>query len=213
MHDNEALALCEQLAPFWAEVCGSGTEICVYDLSDPEHSLMTVCHPRPGHMPGSPLPQNLRELVDTGFPDGQSWLVADPPESPREDLRCHVCPIGDAAHPCGLLCVTRDLSAARELNNAMHTVLERFALEQPRKEEATDNELTLTTMMRQRISAVVTESGIPPTRMSVQEKVDVVHRLSETGVMNIKGAVGEIAAQLCVSVPTVYRYLNKHTHS
>lgn len=213
MHDNEALALCEQLAPFWAEVCGSGTEICVYDLSDPEHSLMTVCHPRPGHLPGSPLPEDLRKLVDAGFSDGQSRLVAVPSESPLADLRCHVCPIGDVAHPCGLLCVTKDLTAARELNNAMQTVLELFALEQSRKEEATDNEPTLAAMMRQRIAAVVAESGIPPARMSVQEKVDVVHRLSETGVMNIKGAVGEIAAQLCVSVPTVYRYLNKHTPS
>ena len=48
--------------------------------------------------------------------------------------------------------------------------------------------------------------------MTVQEKVEVVHRLSESGIMNMKGAVSEIAAQLCVSVPTVYRYMNRTPH-
>ena len=45
--------------------------------------------------------------------------------------------------------------------------------------------------------------------MSLREKVRVVHRMNDEGVMMMKGAVAEIAAQLQVSVPTVYRYLNK----
>ena len=51
------LELVKQFVPFLGEVCGSGTEICVYDLSVPEQSLVAVCHPRAGHTPGGPLPQ------------------------------------------------------------------------------------------------------------------------------------------------------------
>ena len=45
--------------------------------------------------------------------------------------------------------------------------------------------------------------------MSLQEKVRIVHKLNDEGLLNVKGAVTEIAEQLSVSIPTVYRYLNK----
>ena len=189
MSDNEMLELVKQFVPFLGEVCGSGTEICVYDLSVPEQSLVAVCHPRAGHTPGGPLPQALREVADAGFSAPQNWVTLPPGQGHNADLCCRVCPIGDAAHPAGLLCITRDLSPARELNGALQAVLERFALEQPRE--------------------AAPALSVPTARMSVPEKVEVVHRLSESGVMNIKGAVSEIASQLSVSVPTVYRYLNR----
>lgn len=87
--------------------------------------------------------------------------------------------------------------------------MDRFALERPRETAPEISAPTLTSMMQQRICAVIREYGIPPARMSVTEKAEVVHRLNESGVMNIKGAVSEIAAQLSVSVPTVYRCLNR----
>ena len=45
--------------------------------------------------------------------------------------------------------------------------------------------------------------------MSMQEKIRVVHKLDADGILMMKGAVAEIADQLSVSVPTIYRYLNK----
>lgn len=212
MDDNEIFELAKQFAPFLGEVCGSGTEICVYDLNTPEHSLAAVCHPRAGHEPGSPLPPSLQELVENGFDGPQKWVLLPAGQGHNADLCCRVYPIGDAAHPIGLLCVTKDLAPARELNAALQAVLERFALEQPREATPEISAPTLTAMMQQRIAAVIREYGIPPARMSVPEKVEVVHRLNESGVMNIKGAVSEIAAQLAVSVPTVYRYLNRPTN-
>lgn len=209
MHDNDILELVKQFIPFWGEVCGSGTEICVYDLADPEHSLAAVCHPRPGHLPGSALPPPLRELLQTGFSGQQDCVLLPAGQGHNADLCCRVCPIGDAARPVGLLCVTKDLAPTRELSAAVQVVLERFALEQPRAALPELPAPTLTAMMQQRVTAVIREYGIPPARMSVAEKVEVVHRLNESGVMNIKGAVSEIAAQLAVSVPTVYRYLNR----
>lgn len=209
MHDNEILELVKQSISFWADVCGSGTEICVYDLADPEHALAAVCHPRPGHEPGSALPQALRKLTEEGFSDPQGWVLLPPGQGYNADLCCRVCPIGDVRHPVGLLCVTKDLAPTRELKGALQAALERYALEQPREPAPEISAPTLTAMMRERICEVIREYGIPPSRMSVPEKVEVVHRLNETGVMNIKGAVNEIAAQLAVSVPTVYRYLNR----
>lgn len=212
MRNTEILQQYEQLIPFWSEVCGPGTEICLYDLSAPEHALTAVWNPRPGRQPGDALPPALQEVADQGFTGSQPWVLLPPGEGRNADLCCRVCPVGAPDKPAGLLCVTKDLRPARELAGAMHAVLDRFALEPPRREEPEDADLTVISMMQARIAAVITEYGIPPARMTVQEKVDVVHRLGDTGIMNMKGAVGEIAAQLCVSVPTVYRYMNKHPH-
>lgn len=213
MFDNEILELVKQSIPFWGEICGSGTEICLYDLSEPVPTLAAVCHPRPGHQPGDALPSTLLDLVEKGFSDSADWVLLPPGQGCNADFCCRVLPIGEKAHPIGLLSVTRDLSPARELNGALQAVLERYALEQPRQPVPVISAPTLTAMMQERITSVIREYGIPPARMSVAEKVEVVHRLSETGVMNIKGAVNEIAAQLAVSVPTVYRYLNRPSHS
>lgn len=161
---------------------------------------------------GPRCPPSLQELVENGFDGPQKWVLLPAGQGHNADLCCRVYPIGDAAHPIGLLCVTKDLAPARELNAALQAVLERFALEQPREATPEISAPTLTAMMQQRIAAVIREYGIPPARMSVPEKVEVVHRLNESGVMNIKGAVSEIAAQLAVSVPTVYRYLNRPTN-
>ena len=51
--------------------------------------------------------------------------------------------------------------------------------------------------------------GALPARLSLQEKVKIVHHLQDAGILRMKGAIPEIAKQLGVSVPTVYRYLNK----
>lgn len=59
------------------------------------------------------------------------------------------------------------------------------------------------------VPQLISESGILPTRLSREEKVRIVHKLNEEGLLNVKGAVAEIAERLSVSVPTVYRYLNK----
>ena len=55
----------------------------------------------------------------------------------------------------------------------------------------------------------IASNGLSPERMSVAEKMRIAQILEEEGVLNVKGAVAEIARQLGVSTPTVYRYLNK----
>lgn len=212
MRNTDILQQYEQLIPFWSEVCGPGTEICLYDLSAPEHALIAVWNPRPGRQPGDALPPVLRELAEKGFSGPQPWVTLPQGEGQNADLYCRVCPVGNPENPAGIVCATKDLHPARELAGAVHAVLDRYALELPRREEPEDADLTVLSMMQARIAAIIAEYCIPPARMTVQEKVEVVHRLSESGIMNMKGAVSEIAAQLCVSVPTVYRYMNRTPH-
>ena len=48
-----------------------------------------------------------------------------------------------------------------------------------------------------------------PTRLSYQEKMEMVHSLDEKGIFLVKGAIAELAAALKTTETSIYRYLNK----
>jgi predicted transcriptional regulator YheO len=50
---------------------------------------------------------------------------------------------------------------------------------------------------------------MPPERLSQEEKMEVIKFLYEQGFFQLKGAAENIAAELHVSTPTIYRYLRK----
>ena len=64
-------------------------------------------------------------------------------------------------------------------------------------------------MVRSLILKAIREVGVTPNRMTREEKVELVHKLNMQGILLMKGAVPEIAKQLSISEPTVYRYLNE----
>ena len=51
--------------------------------------------------------------------------------------------------------------------------------------------------------------GVEPTRLSYQEKMEVVRSLDEKGIFLVKGAITELAAALKTTEVTIYRYINK----
>lgn len=53
------------------------------------------------------------------------------------------------------------------------------------------------------------EIDIPLSRLNAQEKQQIVLKLQDKGVFNLKGAVTEVADCMGVSEPTIYRYLSK----
>lgn len=56
MTDHEVLQIYISLTPFLAEVCGSGAEIAVHDMTDPEHSLVAIKNAIPDDRSAAPLP-------------------------------------------------------------------------------------------------------------------------------------------------------------
>lgn len=51
--------------------------------------------------------------------------------------------------------------------------------------------------------------GVPPERMTREKKGTVIRNLMNAGIHQMKGAVVEIARQLHLSEPTVYRYIKR----
>ena len=95
-------------------------------------------------------------------------------------------------------------------SSALHALLSGFNLYQAPQSEYQENlDSQMANLLQNRITQLISENGVLPTRLSREEKIRIVHKLNEEGLLNVKGAVAEIAERLSVSVPTLYRYLNK----
>lgn len=208
MQNEEVLQLYVQLLPFLAQVCGPGSEVVVHDISDPDHSLRAIRNNLSGRQTGGTMMPPTRELLAQIGDPNADFVLNQPIMSSGGELLSSVYFIRNEGQVIGLLCVNKDTAAVQELNSSLRAVLERFNLTKPQT-AAEESDTSVAALVRERIAAAIAECGMPPARMSMQEKVRVVHRLNSEGVLVMKGAVSEIAAQLSVSVPTVYRYLNK----
>ena len=63
--------------------------------------------------------------------------------------------------------------------------------------------------VRTAVEEVTGRAGLPPERLTMEEKIRIVENLHRAGLFSMKGAVSEVAAQLGASEATVYRYLSK----
>lgn len=59
------------------------------------------------------------------------------------------------------------------------------------------------------IDESVTHYGVPPQRLTADEKLDIVRKLDDRGVFLVKGSIAEVAKRLFCSEATVYRYLQQ----
>ncbi len=210
MTDPEVLQTYINIVPFLAQVCGPGSEIAVHDVADPEHSLVAIRNNVSGRDIGNPLTDFARDIIDKGSYINADYLTNYTGRNKNGEFLSSTYFIKNEGRLIGLLCINKDMNAVQNLNNAVSNLLEWFNLTRCENTEFSESlDKPMSGLMRDRIQEIIAESGISPARMSIHEKVRIVHRMSDEGILNVKGSVPEIAAQLFVSVPTVYRYLNK----
>lgn len=208
--DRDLLQLYSNLVPFLAEVCGPGCEVVLHDATNPEHSLVAIRNSISGRQVGASLTDLAQELQEKGMYTDASYLTNYQGKSRGRDFLSSTYYIKNGNRLIGLLCVNKDMSSVQELNHAVQSLLGRFNLNAAAESEFSENlDTPVESMVHNRIADIIAQSGISPTRMSLDEKARIVHRLNDEGLMSVKGAAAEIAEQLSVSVPTVYRYLNK----
>lgn len=210
MTDKELLGVYESLVPFLATVGGPGVEVVVHDVTDPECSLIAISNNLSGRSIGDPMTDLAKELQSEGTYTDLPYVSNYGGKSREKDFLSSTYFIKNEGRLIGLLCINRDMSAVQNLNAALAVLMDRYNLNKQTDDRYRENlETPVTDILRNRIAEIVHADGVDPARMSARERAQIVHRLSEEGLLNMKGAVTEIAAQLSVSVPTVYRYLNK----
>lgn len=210
MKDQELLNVYVGLVPFLAAVCGPGAEIVVHDVMNTENSIIAIGNGISGRKIGDPLTDLARDFQQSGVYKDNEFMHKYKGHTKKGDFLSSTFFIKNKGKLIGMLCINKSMVPTQELNVALQTLMEQFNLASAPADSASENlNGPIANMMNNRITEIISQSGILPSRMSIDEKVKTVHRLNDAGVLMMKGAVAEIAKQLSVSIPTVYRYLNK----
>ncbi len=211
MTDRELLNIYTGLVPFLSSVMGTGCEIVIHDITDPEHSIIAIGNSVSGRTIGDPMTDLAREMQKQfACTDDADSVLDYNGRTKSGDFLSSTYFIKNEGRLIGLMCINKELAGAQELESALHSLLERFNLTPPSEDSLyEDLNSPFSDIVHSRIADIISRENVLPAHMSRQEKIRVVHRMDADGVLMMKGAVAEAARQLSVSVPTIYRYLNQ----
>lgn len=215
MTNKEILQAHIAMVDFIADISGPNYEVVLHDVSKPEASVIAI---RNGHITGREIGSPLTDLalkvlkqkdyLGTDFItnyDGYS-------DQGKKFLSSTYFIKNDSGELVGMICVNNDISCISDLNESYKLLMERFNYVEKEPNNSPYKEsfdTSLVDVANSIISKTINNLNVPPNRMTIDEKVRIVHELNEEGVFLLKGAVSEVAEQLNISETTVYRYLNK----
>ncbi len=210
MTDKEILDQYIALVPFLAETFGSSCEVLIHDLTDRKSSVVAIANGfNSGRAIGSPITELARRLIDDGAYKDKDYLSNYSGLSKEKHFRSGTFFIKNEGRLIGLLCINRNVDALNTLTGVFEQFMRLNNLMPANVEIQEELSDSVESILHSMVRKTIEETGLLPSRMSMNDKVKVVHRLQEQGIMKLKGAVAEIAAQMNISEPTVYRYLNK----
>lgn len=210
MSDKEILEIYTGLLPFLGKVLGPDCELCVHDISRPENSIIAIENSATGRQIGHPMTDLAYETMEKGlYADTDSVLNYEGSSKGKPFLSSTYF-IKNENRLIGLLCINKDMSAANNALSAVQHMLSAFNLTPPENSEYTETlDGPVSDLLPTLVADAIAQTNIPPERMTLKERVALVQKLNDQSILSMKGAVKEIASQLGISEPTVYRYLNR----
>ncbi len=210
MTNQELLQIYTSFSNFLAEVLGPGCEIVVHDVTDPNHSIIAIHNSLSSRNVGDPMTDLACQIIDQGLYSQQDYMAGYSAQTVNGNFRSATYFIKNQGELIGMLCINRDMHFVQQTEEAFRTLMERFCLSFPQDSVISERlDTPIVNVMQNRITEIINQSGVSPNRMSMEEKIQTVHRLNDAGIMMMKGAAAEIGRQLDVSVATVYRYLSR----
>ncbi len=210
MTDKEKIQLFVELAPFLSQVLGPGCEVVIHDARDYDHSLIHIENSISGRSVGGPMTELARNILESYKDSDQSYLTNYIGQVKNKEFLDSTYFIKNKGRIIGFLCINKDMDGVRGIHSSVTALLRAYNLCMPEDSAYLESlEEQVDDVMRERIAKVIEQTGISPARMSLEERLKVIGTLRDSGVLTMKGAIAELAEQMGVSVPTIYRYLKK----
>ena len=202
------------LVRFMGEICGKNYEIILHDVSTPERSVIAACN---GHLSGrrvgDPMTELAKDLIRTGAYLEHDF-VANYEGRTRGGKRfvSSTYFIKEKGKLVGLICVNHDVEDFFALSEHLNNLVQAFSLPvggtcpTTYRENLDDSISGLSSSL---IHSTVLNYHVPMEAMHSADKLEIVRILESQGVFATKGSVGQVARELHISEPTVYRYLQK----
>ncbi len=112
----------------------------------------------------------------------------------------------------GIFCVNSNVSQYLQLSEQLRELAGLSLDEEVEDDEAQIYLTSAKDVILENIQSILTDMNVntPPNRLTAAEKQIVINMLHKRGIFNLKGSVAKVAAIMCVSEPTIYRYLPKN---
>jgi len=194
----------------FSAVFGQGCGVALCDLNCEDKKVVAANNLGTRIVEGDLCDNAITELLDQVGNGMKADLINHNIKLDRNKV-ISVILLPDVNDPQFALYIERDLSGISELESAFNSLMNKHALDTA---AASDNGVNnpdnrVKDLLHTLIMEEINTLGIHPARLTLDEKVAMVHKLNEKGAMMIDGAIPEIARQLMISEPTVYRYLNR----
>lgn len=209
-HMDKRLEPYRALVPFLGQALGPDYEVALHDLTSETGAVAVLANGGvTGQSLGAPLRGMARRFVQDGLWRTREFVAGYQAESTaRGRLRASALFIRDGEELIGMLCLYFD---AAKYSRMAQELLALCGLHGEGGRGAGAEPLTaaLPDTVRAAVEEVTGRAGLPPERLTMEEKIRIVETLHRVGLFSMKGAVSEVAAQLGASEATVYRYLSK----
>lgn len=210
MNNQEILEQYKPLVAFIADLMGPECEVLLHDVFHPEKSVIAISNGYlSGRDIGSPLTDFAKQMIQDNRYSEKQYLANYLGSSKGRKFVSSTFFIKNEGQIIGMLCINRDMSLITDVSNMLEAVKIRFNLN-PLDEEVVEvlDDVPVNQMLEHMVRNCINEYGRNAKRLTKNEKTAIVNQLKTLGAFSMKGAVGEIARQLGVSEPTIYRYLN-----
>lgn len=217
MSDDEILKGYFPLVEFLGEVFGKDCEITLHDVRNLENSLILIKNNISGRKIGAPLTDlTLKVLSDSQYTD-KNYITKYISKTKNGNKFCSSTYFikNKDGKIIGFLCININTGKfdkiKSDLNNFFDGLYGRQYLNNNNDNNKTTENLnsTIDELVMSIIKNTLSEMDIPPERMSVEEKMNIVSKLNCKGVFLLKGAIAKVANELKTSENTIYRYINK----
>jgi predicted transcriptional regulator YheO len=208
MKDEEILNAYIPMVKFLSELCGPSSEVLLHNVKNPDNSVIAIENGYySGRGIGSPLTDLAIEILNSGICKDHDYISNYNGSGKGRNFLSSTFFIKNEGRVIGMLCVNRDITSAEEFAAAFRRLQKNYNLINADTKIKETLEVPTDSMLSGMIQSVFQEAGADPAHMKAKERIEIVRKLKEKGVFEIKGAVPEVARQMNISVPTIYRYM------
>jgi predicted transcriptional regulator YheO len=221
--NKQMLKQYKKLVNFLGAALGSDYEVILHDISSKKNAIAAIAN---GHVSGrtidAPLTDfALQKIAEKSYETEDYTLnykgIAG---NGKKALRSSTMYIKDEDdNLVGMLCINFDSSKFDALKQNVLDLMAAYLIDDQSNEsnQESNSETGAIEKFSQSISDVISSSlssevskcDVPIDRLTMDEKMRIVEALNKKGVFLLKGAVTEVANELCCSDASIYRYLSK----
>ena len=207
LDDDITFDLAKQVAVALRELLGSMCEVVIHDFADLEHSIIHIEGNVTNRAKGGAATDLLLERVRNGDTGQDLYAYATSLPGGRV-MKSSTIFLRDAkGDAAGALCINLDMTNFVAFRNTLNAFVTTHNGDEERTVETLSDNILDT--VQNAMAETLFDTGRSLHALTREEKIDLMNKLEEKGLFQVKKAVPIVADMLGLSRATVYNYLRE----